>query len=282
MADILTPEQVACFDRDGFLHIPRFYDHTEIESIQRAIYDVIGLVIARHKLSIARRPFSSEHFDSGFMELVAANRRYGSEVYDAVKMIPAFVRLAACQKNERLQRQLSSTTIAGFIPHGYGIRIDLPGEDKFRTLWHQEYLFQLRSLDGLTLWSPLVPITQDLGPVCFALGSHRSGIHKVYNSDANKPGAYNWRILNEQEIVGRYSHTAPLANPGDVIVLSFQVLHCSGINRSFRPRWSMQMRFFNFLEQTGLSDGWPGSVAEGVNVPELYPQFFASQVSRAS
>jgi ectoine hydroxylase-related dioxygenase (phytanoyl-CoA dioxygenase family) len=273
----LSREQIADFERDGFLVVRGFYDAArDIEPIQRAIYDLIGLIIRRHGLTIPRTAFEPDTFDQGFAELIAANRRYGSELYDAVKMIPAFVRLAASERNEAVLRQLRPDALPGFISRGYGIRIDIPFEDAYRSLWHQEYLFQLRSRDGLTLWSPLVRMVPELGPVQFAIGSHRSGIHRVYDGDPSKPGAYSWTIEKEAEIVAQYPHIAPLSSPGDLIVLDFQVLHCSGFNRSQRARWSMQMRLFNFCEESGVATGWKGAVAEGVRVAEIFPQYFVS------
>jgi hypothetical protein len=271
----LTDDQITTFHRDGFVCVPHFYGlNSEIEPIRRAVYDIIGLVIRRHGLSIQQQPYDSSCFDSGFNELIAAQRRFGSEVYDAVKMIPAFVRLAASEKNEAALRQLRVSSLAGFISHGYGIRIDIPGEDQYRALWHQEYLFQLRSRDGITIWSPLVPMTPELGPVHFAAGSHREGTHRVYEGDRRKPGAYSWTLENESQLIAKYPQVAPLAKPGDAIILDFHVLHCSGFNRSHRPRWSMQMRLFNFLEPSGVLTGWPGAVAEGVRVPDIFPEYF--------
>jgi hypothetical protein len=266
---------VATFVRDGFVVVPGFYDvAAEIEPILRAIYDLIGLVAKRHAVPLRRVPYSPGHFDDGFLELLAADRSYGSEVYDAIKLIPALVRLAASAKNENAFRQLRGTDLPGFIARGYGIRIDIPGEDKFRALWHQEYLFQLRSRDGITLWSSLIPMIPNLGPVIFAPGSHRHGVHRVYEGDRRKPGVYAWTLEKESELVDQFPHVAPLSGPGDVILLDFQVLHCSGHNRGNRARWSMQMRMFNFLEESGIQTGWKGAVAEGVHVPEVFPQFF--------
>jgi hypothetical protein len=269
----LTAEQVAAFERDGFVKVRGFYDVGEIEPIQRAVYDIIGLVIERHGLGIRRAPYDPTCFDAGFNELITVDRRFGSEVYDAVKMIPAIVRLAASEKNEAVMRQLRPGSLPGFISRGYGIRIDIPGEDSYRAAWHQEYLYQLRSRDGLTLWSPLLNMTPDLGPVILAAASHRDGLHRVREFAGNRPGAYSWELERESEIIHRYQHFAPLTEPGDVVLLDFLVLHCSGLNRAKRPRWSMQMRLFNFLEPSGVELGWKGSVADGVQVRELLPQF---------
>jgi hypothetical protein len=277
---VLSASQIEAFSRDGFVTVPGFYDQArEIEPIQRAIYDLIGLVSDRHGLALRRRPFHPDWFDEGFNELITIDRRLGSEVYDAVKMIPAFVRLAASEKHEAVMRQLRPASFPGFITRGYGIRIDVPGEDSFRATWHQEYLYQLRSQDGVTLWSPLLRMVPDLGPVIFAAGSHRNGVHKVRESVTNRPGAYAWALDREREIVDRYEHVAPLTQPGDLVILDFLVLHCSGFNRSNRPRWSMQMRMFNFREPQGVQLGWKGSVADGVQVRDLLPQFVIPAVT---
>ncbi len=271
----LTATQVADYERDGFLVLRDFYDQREdIEPIQRSIYDIIGLVIRRHRLPIEHVAFTARAFASGFLELVQIERKYGSEVYDLVKMIPALVRLAAAEKNEMVVRQLCRTCMPGFIGRGYGIRIDIPNETRFRALWHQEYLFQLRSLDGINFWTPLLPITPDLGPVIFALGSHRDGIHPVRSGDTSRPGAYALTLDQEDELVGRYPHVAPLSSPGDLIVLDFRTLHASGFNVSNQPRWSMQTRFFNFLDPMAIQIGWKGSVADGIRFQDIHPEFF--------
>lgn len=270
---VLNAEQVKVFARDGFVKVPGFYDvERDIEPIRRAIYDLIGLVARRNRVPLQRPPYSPEDFDAGFNELIGLNRQYGAEVYDAVKCIPAFVRLAACARNEQVLQQLRPESFAGFIPRGYGIRIDIPGEDSFRAAWHQEYLYQLRSLDGLTLWSPLLSMRPELGPVIFCPGSHRDGVHPVREAVTNRPGAYAWAIENEAAVTSRYPQVAPLTEPGDLVILDFLVVHCSGFNRASRPRWSMQMRFFNFHEPSGLELGWKGSVADGVRVRDFFPE----------
>ena len=84
----LSSDQVNQFARDGVLVIRSFYEATAIEAVQRGIYEVIGRVLARHMLEIDRKPFSSNSFDEGFNSMIAVNRSFGSEVYDAIKQIP--------------------------------------------------------------------------------------------------------------------------------------------------------------------------------------------------
>lgn len=137
---LLTSAQVEQYHRDGFLILRGFYDlKTEIEPIQRDIHKIIGIVIQKHGLPIAQAPFHPETFDASYQPLIAHDRRLGAEIYDAVKQIPAFVRLVVNERHDRLMRQLRNTDLPGVAAGGYGIRIDNPFEEKFRANWHQDY-----------------------------------------------------------------------------------------------------------------------------------------------
>lgn len=280
-ASYLSAEQRTEFEETGVLIIRGFYDlANEIVPVQQAIYDVIGLIIDKYSLQVERPPFAPASFDAGFQEVIAANRGYGAEIYDAVKQIPAFVRLVGSERHEALFRELRPGSAPAVAGGGYGIRIDNPFEDRFRANWHQEYPAQLRSLDGVVYWSPLVAVTPELGPVKFCAGSHREGPVPVFSPKTGNPekaGAYSLTLRNEAELLRRYDHSAPLTNPGDLVVIDFLVLHASGENRSNRSRWSMQLRYFNFREATGISHGWKGSYAAGVDFCTVHPELCADQ-----
>jgi len=73
-------------------------------------------------------------------------------------------------------------------------------------------------------------------------------------------------------VVASYPQEAPLVEPGDLVLIDFAVLHCSGFNRGDRPRWSMQTRYFNFADPTGIAMGWRGSFAAGEDFGRLHPE----------
>lgn len=273
---ILTADQEATFHRDGMVVVRGFYNSaTEIEPIQRGVYDIIGLVIGKHGVAVDRPAFHPDTFDAGYQAVIAADRRYGAEIYDAVKQIPAFVRLSASPDHDRVFAQLRPGSKPGFAVGGSGIRIDNPNEDKFRANWHQDYPTQLRSPDGLVFWSTLVPITPELGPVEFALGSHIDGPVPVYTRDPRNPekaGAYALTLQDEEARLARYPHAAPLASPGDLVLLDYLVLHASGANRGTRSRWSMQMRYFNYSHPVGVKMGWRGLFTDNNELRAFHPE----------
>ena len=277
----LTDEQLEDFNRDGVVVMKGFYDlAADIIPIQKGIYEIIGLVINKYGLAIERPPFTSSNFDAGYQDIIAANRAYGGEIYDAVKQIPAFVRHVGSRRHENIFRELRPGSVPAVAGGGYGIRIDNPGEECFRANWHQEYPAQLRSLDGVVYWSPLVNITPELGPVEFCLASHSDGPVPVLTHDPrnrDKTGAYSLTLENEDELLKRYEHVAPLTEPGDLVIIDFLVLHASGKNCANRSRWSMQFRYFNFNEPTGINHGWKGSYAAGIDFRDIHPELCADR-----
>jgi len=280
----LSGAQVAAFARDGLLIIPGFYDvDSDIAPIQSGIHGVIGQVMKRHGIADARAPFVPEHFDDGYQPLLARDRSLGGEVYDAVKQIPAFIRLLGNPNHEIVFKLLRKGAIPGIAAGGYGIRIDNPNEDRFRAAWHQEYPSQLRSRDGLVFWSPLVQITPAIGPVQFCRGSHAEGLLPVLTRSDNPdaaPGAYALRLRDEAQVLQKYERIAPLTSPGDLVVVDFLTVHASGFNNSGRSRWSLQFRYFNFDDPVGLGHGWKGSFAAGVDFRTIHPELCADEGER--
>lgn len=273
----LSKEQINQFHRDGILVLNAVYEPSNIVEIQKGIYDIVGLVMKQNGIPDTRQAFQPETFEDGFNEMIRKNRHLGSIVYDAVKQIPAFIRLLSNPLHEYLFEALRPGSKPALAAGGYGIRIDNPYEDKYRAFWHQEYPAQLRSINGLVFWSPLLPITPELGPVSVCPGSHSEGPIPVFTdagSEKNKGGAYALRLDREADYLNKYPQQSPLTQPGDLIILDYLVIHASGYNRGSRSRWSMQFRYFDLSEPVGMSYGWKGSFASGIDFKTIHPELF--------
>ncbi|HEX4198421.1 MAG TPA: phytanoyl-CoA dioxygenase family protein [Caulobacteraceae bacterium] len=274
-----TQDQIECLNRDGFVVFPGFYDvEKDIAPIQRGIQRIVQLVAGKYGIDApASNP--DEAMKRGYPAIIAADRAHGEEIYDAVKQIPAFVALVGSQRNVDLFTALRPGAMAGVAGGGYGIRVDNPGEAQFRSWWHQEFPTQLRSLDGLIFWSPLLEVTPDMGPVGICVGSHKEGVIPTFEDDGGlgRTGAYAVRMHNEAQIVGRYERVAPLTRPGDLLIMDFLVLHESGHNVAQWPRWTMQLRYFNFNDPVGIKIGWKGTFAEAEKLRDILPEVLAEQ-----
>jgi ectoine hydroxylase-related dioxygenase (phytanoyl-CoA dioxygenase family) len=264
----------AQFKDNGYVLIKGFYDSKkDVAPIQKDIMKIISAVCAQYGLpSKFKNPM--EAMNRGYADLIAKDRRLGGVVYDAVKQTPSFLRLVSKAENQVLCHLLRANYFTGIAAGGYGIRIDNPSEEKFRAQWHQEFPAQLRSLDGIVFWSPLVHVTDAMGPVQIAVGSQKEGPLAVYRDDkgVNATGAYALHIHHLEEHLAKYKVIAPLTKPGDLILMDFQTLHQSGFNRTDRPRWSMQFRYFNFNEPVGQRINWVGAFAAGVDFAKVLPE----------
>jgi hypothetical protein len=273
---LLSEGQLNEFYEEGFIVLKNFYDlDREIKPIQFGIWKILGILFKKYNVSVEQKAFSGDTFDFGYQELISVNRAYGGEVYDAVKQIPGFMRLFCLEKNEHLFSQIRGTDLSGIAAAGYGIRIDNPNEEKFRSVWHYEYRDQLRSIDGIVFWSPLVPILPESGPVQICPKSHKGGLRRSFSDDPEKSdrtGAYGMRLENEKDLLKQYEILEPLSEPGDLILMDFLTLHSSGKNISNRSRWSMQFRYFNFNHPSGIKIDWVGGVASGVQIKKIHPE----------
>ena len=205
--------------------------------------------------------------------LGALRNQYGQ--LDGIKQIPAFMRLVSLEKNDKVFMQLRNVSTPAIAAAGYGIRIDNPYEEKYRSLWHYEYRDQLRSIDGIVFWSPLVKLTAQMGPVQICPKSHLDGLRRSYAQDPENPektGAYAMRLENEDALIAQYGVVAPLSEPGDLVLMDFLTLHSSGVNISDRSRWSMQFRYFSFEAPSGISINWAGCVASGTQLKDIHPE----------
>jgi ectoine hydroxylase-related dioxygenase (phytanoyl-CoA dioxygenase family) len=261
------------FDENGILLLKGFYDVLgQIEPILEGIRCIIEILCRKYHVEA---PTHTAHHSmtEAFMALIRRDRAYGSEVYDAVKQIPEFMQLVSDARNSLLFRELRDGSIPGLAAGGFGIRIDCPGEATFKAPWHQEFPAQLRSLDGLVYWTPLVSIRPSLGPVEVCIGSHRDGIIPVHNpSDSAQKGAYALRLVGEAERLARYQHQSPLTEPGDLLMMDFLTLHQSGENIDVFPRWSIQFRYFNYADPLGVKISWKGSFAGGQDFRAILSQ----------
>lgn len=267
------------FTSKGYILLKQFYDPaTYIAPIHEGIRKIIELACEKYRIE-APTGTAYEAMTLAYPQVIAQNRVWGGEIYDAIKHIPAFLRLVADAGNDEIFKTLRPGSMPGITTTGFGMRIDNPGEEKFRAQWHQEFPSQLRSVDGIVFWTPLLPITEDMGPVQIAEGSHAEGLVPVYSDDAgaDKTGAYALHLEGAEERLARYKHVAPLTNPGDLVLMDFLTLHQSGHNVSKMPRWSIQFRYFNYADPLGVRIGWKGSFVAGVDFKEVLPELVAQK-----
>lgn len=265
-----SKEQIDQYKRDGVVYLESFYDlEAEILPIKKDIYRIISMLIDQYKLPVNQDEFSVENFDSGLIEMVKHHRKIVGILYDAVKKIPSYIRLASSPKHDILAKCLIGTDFFGFANRGYGMRMDNPNEDVYLTQWHQDYVSQLCAPKGIVLWSPLRNVTYEVGPVQMCPGSHTDGIFPIVRDG---DGSYGLKLKNEEELLKKYAIIVPEVKVGDMVVIDYLTLHASTANRSKFTRWAMISRYFDFLDDTGKAHGWKGGLQEGNSFETIHPE----------
>ena len=103
LKNLLTKEQIADFKEYGYVVIKGFYNRKlEIEPIQYGIWKILNILFEKYRIEVEFKQFSPENFDYGYQKLISVNRKYGGEVYDAIKQIPIFMRLISLEKNDQI------------------------------------------------------------------------------------------------------------------------------------------------------------------------------------
>ena len=263
-------EEIAFYREHGYVYLEGFYDYeTEIKPIQEDIFRLIGILAEQYDIPLGTRRFSSETFDQGLQYLIKHHRPVVGVLYDAVKKLPNYVRLAAHPLHDIYGRALMGSRFVGFANRGYGIRMDNPDEGIYSTQLHQDYVSQLCSQRGIVTWSPLRDVTPNLGPVHMYPGSHACGIFPIVKT---REGSQGLVVQGAEQIAARFSEVAPLVQIGDCVIMDALMLHKSGTNISSQTRWAMLSRYFDFTDTTGKAINWKGGLQEGNSFETIHPE----------
>lgn len=240
---LYEPELYDEFRENGFVILKGFYQDTGfVEKIKKAIKLYVVNAIKYH----IDRNFDESKYDlnSAYQCLLSRDRSIASRVYDAIKMIPEFNLWSHNPEHYKLAKYLLNATNIGFVRAGDGIRTDSPVNDFFSPM-HQEFGGgQGRSTQGLVLWTPLIDMSKELGPVKVWKKSHQDGVIAIKGfRDSTKITAYNLELKNSDEINTKYDCIEPLLSVGDLLVFDYLTVHSSGMNNSSNIRFSMQTRF---------------------------------------
>lgn len=198
------------------------------------------------------------------MQLFLEDRRICSDLYDGIKQLPSFLRLASSKIFEDLYSKLFTSGLVGVGENSYGIRLDLPEEERFRSHWHQEYAYNPQSPQLAVFWIPLVPMLPDMGSVEILSGSNNLGHieHMALPEYSNKVGLYKTGLPLADKYEKEFDKVTLLTKPGDVVILDSRTIHQSGWNKSTKLRVTMQVRYFGFNNKKAIKDGWPSRPSE--------------------
>jgi Phytanoyl-CoA dioxygenase (PhyH) len=274
----LSDAALATYATHGCLLVRGFTAPDLLARFRDEAATMIGLVLA--ELGLPAGLSKLERFDRGLDLLLAADRARVGRLYLAVRKLPSVYGLITAPRVWALMRQLMSTRLPGIYPGGTGVRMDHPGEDTYLSPWHQEYPYNLTSDNAVTLWLPLVDVDEGNGCLLLAPGSQRLGALPVRVRDAlndRRNANEALEIDGLEAVLDRHPVLSVPAAAGDALVFHTFLLHRSQPNHSAATRWTLQARYFDFLNPTAIRHDWVGGMNEGVDFRRYHPELVAGR-----
>jgi hypothetical protein len=272
----LTEMALAVYGEQGCLLLREFAAADAVTRFRDEAATMIGLLLA--ELRLDRAASTLQRFDRGLDLLLTADRARVGRLYMAVRKLPSVYALITAPRVWAVMRQLMATRLPGIYPGGTGIRMDHPAEDTYLSPWHQEYPYNLTSDNAVTLWLPLVDVDEANGCLRLAPRTQRLGALPVRVRDAlnaRRNANEALEIDGLEAILARHADLAVPARAGDALVFHTFLLHRSQPNRSDATRWTLQARYFDFLNPTAVRHDWVGGMNEGVDFRRYHPELVA-------
>lgn len=207
----LTPDQVAAFNRDGFVQPVPVFDADETAGIRRYFDDLLARVVAEGGNSYS---ISSAHL------------KYGP-VWDILT-------------EERIVAAVSDLLGENVIGWGAHFFCKMPGDGK-RVAWHQDASYwPLTPSKAVTVWLAIDAADVENACMRFIQGSHWKG-HLTYRpSSAEEHNVLNQSVDNAEQ------YGEPVDNclkAGEASIHADLLLHGSEANQSRRRRCALTLRY---------------------------------------
>ena len=267
MLGSLTPDQLAFYDREGYLVIEHLLTDADLRPARDAMcrkVDLIATDLLAHGVIDDTRPDSP--FETRLAELFAGLRdeeflKFGRSWRDRD---PGYFELLA---NPIILDAVESL-IGGeiFANPVYNTRPKVPQVAAGAVPWHQDksYWPQASANPVITVWVPLVDATLENGCLHIMPRSHRQKLLSWHHESVSGTGY----LEVDAEHLGKEKEGLPmLVNKGDVILFNDHCIHSSTPNRSNHVRWAIDLRYQPTSQDPMLTHG-VGFLARSRKRPE--------------
>jgi non-heme Fe2+,alpha-ketoglutarate-dependent halogenase len=227
----LSLEQIATFNRDGYLAGIRIFDQKEIADIRQYFDEVLARTLAAGGDSYS---------------ISTAHLRY-RRVYDILTDPRIVARI----------RDLIGDNVVAWGSHFF---CKMPGDGK-RVSWHQDSSYwPLTPSMAVTAWLAIDDATVENACMRYIPGSHHLG-HLTYTLSENDEGNVLNQTVPDAEALGRPVDVELKA--GEISIHSDLLLHGSEANQSNKRRCGLTLRYCPTIVRAGLGWNAKGVIVSG-------------------
>ncbi|MBI3943824.1 MAG: phytanoyl-CoA dioxygenase family protein [Chloroflexi bacterium] len=264
--DSLTPEQIAYYDREGYLVLPHLLNTDDmagvIASMQAKVNQIAedlyahGLIADKYEHS----PFEARLADL-FAGLTDADfLKYGRSWRDR---LPGYFDLMSNSKILDAVESLIGSEI--FANPVYNTRPKVPHVAAGAVPWHQDksYWPDANSNPVITVWIPLVDANLENGCLHIWPRTHRKRVLSYHRETYSGTG---YTEIDEKHLKKAQAVSLPL-EAGGAIFFNDRCLHMSTPNNTRMVRWSVDLRY-QPTDQDPMPQHGAGFLARSRKYPE--------------
>jgi len=236
---MLTMEQLAAFDRDGYLVVADLFTDADLQPV---IDEITAEIDRRARELVATGDLSRTYVEYGFETRLAHISRETDKValslWNGSLSGPAFFDLIRHPKLLDIAEPFCGPEI--IASSVYRLRPKIPNYAYGAVPWHQDSGYTEPYCDNalmLTVWLPLVDATRERG--CMWV---QPGVHKGDVFEHRKRRGKAYLIIPDEAL----PPVAPVCVPvrkGGALFLTNKTPHASFENTSDIVRWSMDLRY---------------------------------------
>jgi ectoine hydroxylase-related dioxygenase (phytanoyl-CoA dioxygenase family) len=228
---VLSVEQIAAFNRNGYLAGIRIFDEQEIAEIRDYFDELLARTLAAGGDSYS---------------ISTAHLRYG-RVYDILTHPRIVMRI----------RDLLGENVIAWGSHFF---CKMPGDGK-RVSWHQDSSYwPLTPSMAVTAWLAIDDATVENACMRYIPGSHHLG-HLTYALSENDGGNVLNQTVTDAEALGEPVNVELKA--GEISIHSDLLLHGSEANQSSRRRCGLTLRYCPAIVRADLGWNTKGVIVSG-------------------
>ncbi len=247
----IKSKDVNFFHKNGYILVRNIFDRKNILLVKKSINSALLKIFNKkypklkklnfHKKLIILRKKKPKSFSILFDTLQTSSSLYN--------LINEKLILTVSKLLKQKKHNVTMTDI--------GIRLDPPNDNRNTLAWHQDssYYRQNNSgKNGLVVWSPVIKLEKNMGPLEFIKDSYKIGTLNVKKKKSKKKFGSSKREIKSENLKKFKKILTSNVNVGDALIINLDMVHRSGINSSQKVRVTFLSRFHNMM----ASDFNPG------------------------
>lgn len=190
-----------------------------------------------------------QNFHDAYLDLKKKSPRLAGAVYDSIQCAYPLIKLSISPSIVAAISELAGVPTTEISNFNHGLRMDIPRDEKNLSPWHQDTFNDEGYHDykaGITAWMPLHTVDSHNGSLWVCPQSHQERVARKVKERPDPTASLEYFFPNDY--LNKFERISVEMNRGDLLLLSMNLVHSSGENQSSRVRFTVQTRYYPFVE----------------------------------